>query len=176
MPGLKIFWCNCKLLYCVKVIPVYNNGKTEQRNYNCVKTLDTLGRFQIVLFLIQFVSGKSCYAYLFYMCVPWAAVAVFIIFYQAIMNQHEICDDWIHIIFLAVTKQLYEWFSPSVGPSVCPSVGLSHLFDYVPIIISSWNFQELLPMTEVMSMQKVKVRGQRSRSQRSTPNLAVSGL
>ena len=27
-----------------------------------------------------------------------------------------------------------------------------------------------------MSMQKVKVRGQRSRSQRSTPNLAVSGL
>ena len=30
-------------------------------------------------------------------------------------------------------------------------------------------------MTEVASMQKVKVRGQRSRSQRSTPNLAVSG-
>ena len=43
-------------------------------------------------------------------------------------------------------------------------------------IVSSWNFQELLPMTEVMSMQKVKVRGQRSRSQRSTPNVAVSGL
>ena len=31
-------------------------------------------------------------------------------------------------------------------------------------------------MTEVMSMQKVKVRGQRSRSQRSRPHLAVSGL
>ena len=30
-------------------------------------------------------------------------------------------------------------------------------------------------MTEVKSMQKVKVRGQRSRSQRSTPDLAVSG-
>ena len=70
--------------------------------------------------------------------------------------------------FLAATKQLYEWFSPSV----CPS----HLFDYVPIIVSSRNFQELLPMTEVMSMQKVKVIGQRSRSQRSWPNLAVSGL
>ena len=27
-----------------------------------------------------------------------------------------------------------------------------------------------------MSMQKIKVRGQRSTSQRSTPNLAVSGL
>ena len=41
------------------------------------------------------------------------------------------------------------------------------LVRYVPIIVSSWNFQELLPMTEVMSMQKVKVKGQRSRSQRS---------
>ena len=70
--------------------------------------------------------------------------------------------------FLAATKQLYDWFSPSV----CPS----HLFHHVPIIVSSWNFQELLPWSEVMSMQKVKVRGQRSRSQRSTPNLAFSGL
>ena len=61
----------------------------------------------------------------------------------------------------------------SVCLSVCPSVHLSvcpsHLFDYVPIIVSSWNFQELLPMTDVRSMQKVKVRGQRSRSQRSRP-------
>ena len=69
---------------------------------------------------------------------------------------------------------------PSVRPSVClsvrPSVCLSHLFHHVPIIVSSWNFQELLPWSKVMSMQKVKVRGQRSRSQRSTPNLAVSGL
>ena len=47
------------------------------------------------------------------------------------------------------------------------SVCLSHLFDYVPVIVASWNFQELLPMTKVMSMQKVKVVGQRSRSQRS---------
>ena len=82
--------------------------------------------------------------------------------------------------FLAATKQLYDWFSPSVCLSVClsvrPSVCLSHLFHHVPIIVSSWNFQELLPWSKVMSMQKVKVRGQRSRSQRSTPNLAVSGL
>ena len=60
----------------------------------------------------------------------------------------------------------------SIRLSVCPS----HLFHHVPIIVSSWNFQELLPWSEVMSVQKVKVRGQRSRSQRSTPNLAVSGL
>ena len=64
----------------------------------------------------------------------------------------------------------------SVCPSVCLSVCPSHLFDYVPIIVSSWNFQEFLPMTNVRSMQKVKVRGQRSRSQRSQPNLTVSGL
>ena len=50
------------------------------------------------------------------------------------------------------------------------------LVDYVPIIVSSWNFQELLPVTEVTSMQKVKVRGQKSRSQRSQPNFTVSGL
>ena len=60
----------------------------------------------------------------------------------------------------------------SVRLSVCPS----HLFDYVPIIVSSRNFQELSPRTRVTSMQNVKVRGQRSRLQRSQPNLAVSGL
>ena len=66
----------------------------------------------------------------------------------------------------------------SVCPSVRPSVRMSvcHAFDYVPIIISSWNFQELLPITKVRSMQKFKVRGQRSRSQRSQSNLTVSGL
>ena len=64
------------------------------------------------------------------------------------------------------------WMVQSVRPSVC----LWRLFNYVSIIISSWNFQELLPMTKVMSMQNVKVRGQRSRSQRSKPNLTVSGL
>ena len=68
------------------------------------------------------------------------------------------------------------WMVQSVRPSVRPSVRLLHLFDYVPIIVSSWNFQKLLPVTNVTSMQKVKVRCQRSRSQRSTPNITVSGL
>ena len=66
--------------------------------------------------------------------------------------------------FLAATKQLYEWFSPSVFLSV----RLSHLFDYVPIIVSSWNFQELLPVTEVTSMQKVKVKGEGHRGHNPT--------
>ena len=68
----------------------------------------------------------------------------------------------------------------SVCLSVCLSVRLSvrpsHVFDNVPVIVSSWNFQESLPLTDVMSVQKVKVRGQRSRSQRSRPNLAISRL
>ena len=88
----------------------------------------------------------------------------------------RILADHVTYSFLAATKQLYKWYFPSVCLSVRPSVRLSHLFDYVPIIVSSWNFQELLPVTEVMSMQKVKVRGQRSRSQRSQPNFTVSGL
>ena len=93
---------------------------------------------------------------------------------------------WISIVFSCDQAALQMVFSvclsvcPSVRLSVCPSVHLSvcpsHLFDYVPIIASSWNFQELLPMTDVRSMQKVKVRGQRSRSQRSRPILTVSGL
>ena len=51
--------------------------------------------------------------------------------------------------------------------SVLPSVRLWHLFHNVPLIISSWNYRMLLPLTKVISMQKVKVGGQRSRSQRS---------
>ena len=37
--------------------------------------------------------------------------------------------------------------------SVCLSVCLWCLFDYVPIIMSAWNSQELLPMTKVMSIR-----------------------
>ena len=78
--------------------------------------------------------------------------------------------------FLAATKQLKEHFCPSACPLVHSSVCLSHCFHNVSVIVSSWNRQELLSLTKVMSMQEVKVRGQRSRSQRSKPNLTVSGL
>ena len=57
---------------------------------------------------------------------------------------------------------------PFICLSVRLSVCLSHLFDYVPIIVSSQNFQELLPMTEVISMQKVKVKGQGHRGHNPT--------
>ena len=78
------------------------------------------------------------------------------------------------LIFSCDQAALWMVFSVrlSVCLSVCPSVRLSHLFDYVPIIVSSWNFQELSHWTRVRSMQKVKVRGQRSRLQRSRPKFS----
>ena len=65
--------------------------------------------------------------------------------------------QWDALTLLAATKQLNEWYFPSVCLSVCLSVTL---LDCVPIIVSSWNFQELFPMTEMTSLQNVKVRGQ----------------
>ena len=64
------------------------------------------------------------------------------------------CYMWIKLVIHAVilvlffswTKQFNEWF-------FCPSVRLSHLFHYAPIIVSSWNFRELIPMTRVRSMK-----------------------
>ena len=60
--------------------------------------------------------------------------------------------------------------------SVHPSVCLLHLFHNVPVIVSSWNFQELLKLRKVMTTKMVKVRGQRSMSQKSKHDVAVSGM
>ena len=65
-----------------------------------------------------------------------------------------------HSAIIFSCNQAALWMVQSVRLSVCVSVRPSQLFDYVPIIVSSWSFQELLPMTKVMSMQKVKVKGQ----------------
>ena len=104
--------------------------------------------------------------------IDWLSIIWWIAISEVSCDRAVLYCQRVVFFFLAATKQLYEWYFPSVCPSVCPS----HLFDYVPIVVSSQNFQELLPVTKVMSMQKVKVRAQRSRSQRSQPNLTVSGL
>ena len=90
-----------------------------------------------------------------------------IYFYPALV----FISSFIWSIFSCDQAALWMVFSVrlSVCLCVCLSVCPSHLFDYVPIIASSWNFQELSPRTRVTCMQKVKVRGQRSRSQRSRP-------
>ena len=68
----------------------------------------------------------------------------------------EVALKWCPIVFSC--DQVAVWLVQSVLLSVRPSVCLSHLFHHVPIIVSSWNFQELLPWSKVMSMQKVKVK------------------
>ena len=72
-----------------------------------------------------------------------------------------------HIGFLAATKQLYKWYFPSVCLSVTPFWLCSHH----GIIIK---FSGVI--TNDQSKVHAKGQGQRSRSQRSQPNLAVSGL
>ena len=69
---------------------------------------------------------------------------------------------------------------PSIRPSsVCLSVCLSVRLLVCPSVTpfspcSSYRHEILPPTTKVMSMQKVKVRGQRSSSQSSKPSLAVA--
>ena len=79
------------------------------------------------------------------------------------------------IWFLAATKQLYEWFSPSVRPSVRPSV--------CPSVTPFWlcsHHRIIMKFSGVITSDRTDVhakgQGQRSRSQRSQPNLTVSGL
>ena len=71
-------------------------------------------------------------------------------------------------MFLAATKQLYEWFSPSA----CLSVRLSHLFDYVPIVVSScyYPWRKRRPCKRSWSKVKVtEVNTQLSRFRTVTP-------
>ena len=83
------------------------------------------------------------------------------------------------LLFLAATKQLYKWYFPSVRPSVrlsvCPSVRLS----VTPFWLCSHHCI-IMKFSEVITNDQRKVhakgQGQRSRSQRSQPNLTVSGL
>ena len=111
---------------------------------------------------ITHISGSFVLlAYLFYKCCKY--------YYRA----------WCNPIFLAATKQLYKWYFPSVCPSVRPSVCPSVCHTFLTMFPSSYHheiFRSYYQLPKVRSVQKVKVRGQRSRSQRSQPNLAISGL
>ena len=73
--------------------------------------------------------------------------------------------------FLAATKQLYDWFSLSVCLSVRLSVTPFSPCSHHRIIMK---FSGVI--TNDKSDVHAKGQGQRSRSQRSTPNLTVSGL
>ena len=73
--------------------------------------------------------------------------------------------------FLAATKQLYKWYFPSVRPSVRLTV--------TPFLLCS-HHRIIMKFSGVITNDQRKVhakgQGQRSRSQRSQPNLTVSRL
>ena len=81
----------------------------------------------------------------------------------------------VNLVFLTATKQLYKWYFPSVRLSVCPSVRLS----VTPFWLCS-HHRIIMKLSGVITNDQSKVhakgQGQRSRSQRSQPNLTVSGL
>ena len=81
-------------------------------------------------------------------------------YYQYGYNQYEPVD----IDFLAATKQLYEWFSPSVRLS------LRHTF--LTMFPSSYHHEIFRSYYQWQKWRPCK----RSRSKRSQPNLTVSGL
>ena len=78
--------------------------------------------------------------------------------------------------FLAATKQLFEWFSPFVCLSVCLSVRPSLRHTFLTMFPSLYHHEISGVITSDKSDVHAKGRGQRSRSQRSQPNLTVSGL
>ena len=95
-----------------------------------------------------------------YISIVKLSILYIIIWMQVPYDIGQLHPITVYRIFFSC-DQAALWMAQSVCPSVCLSVCLWHLFHYVPVIISSWNFQELLPMTEVMSMQKVKGQGHR---------------
>ena len=87
-----------------------------------------------------------------------------------LVNNIFSCDQAALRTLLSVCLSVRLSVCLSVRPSVIPISLCSH-----HRIIMKFS-GVLLPMTKVMCMQKVKVRGQRSRSQRPKPNLKLSGL
>ena len=84
---------------------------------------------------------------------------------------------WIYTtkhVLLAATKQLYEWYFLSV----CPSVRLSVCHTCLTMFPSSHHhaiFRSFYQWTRKDPCKRSRSRGQRSMSQRSQPNLTVSG-
>ena len=66
--------------------------------------------------------------------------------------------------FLAATKQLYEWFSPSVRPSVCPSVRPSVCLSVTPFWLCS-HHRIIMKFSGVITSDKsdVHAKGQGQR-------------
>ena len=85
------------------------------------------------------------------------------------------------LLFLAATKQLYEWFSPSVRPSVCLSVRPSVRLSVTPFWLCS-HHPIIMKFSGVITSDKsdvhAKGQGQRSKVKVTevTTQIFVSGL
>ena len=85
----------------------------------------------------------------------------------------KLCEIWIFEIHrYFICDQTVPGMVQSVRLSVRPSIRPSHLFDNVPFIASSWIFFNRLPLSKVMPMQEVKVRGQSSSSGHTCKKIA----
>ena len=82
-------------------------------------------------------------------------------------GNHEIYYLWwmVQTVFLAATKQLYEWFSPSVRLSVCPSVRPSVCLSVTPFWLCS-HHPIIMKFSGVITSDKsdVHAKGQGQRS------------
>ena len=67
-------------------------------------------------------------------------------------------SGWVLYRQLELTKLTGQDWCAFVHTKRWLSVCLWHLFHNVPVFVSSWNFHGWLPLTEVMSTEKVKVR------------------
>ena len=88
---------------------------------------------------------------------------------MGVCNGYGRLDGLYNVVFLAATKQLYDWFSPSVRPSVCLSV--CHTFFTIfpsayhhEIFRSYYHGQRWCPCKRSMS----EVKGQGHRGQHPT--------
>ena len=176
-------WCTWLVhTLCKGLIWNYKNCWAQPWfSFGSWKRFDEVENISVIFFLTDtgFCSEILKYALFFFSSLVW--------WYTLMKNKHQIS---LYLGLKKMTNILQITFSNGFSflkndcLSVCLSVFLislslclclSHLFHYVPIMVSSWNFQEWLPMTEMMSMQKFKVWGQKSKLQRSKPKLAVSG-
>ena len=86
---------------------------------------------------------------------------------------YSVPSDYLNILFLAATKQLYKWYFPSVCPSVRPSVTPFWLCSHQRIIMK---FSGVI--TNDQSKVHAKCQGQRSKVKVTevTTQIFVSGL
>ena len=95
-----------------------------------------------ILFCIEYTKHTNCYSFI-----------------DTVVDMSDIILASILMPFSYFLSRLYE--------QSCPSVSLSVFLPVTPLSQYSSHVSRVIPLKKVISMQKVKVRGQQSRSQRT---------